>query len=205
MKDIWVVGAGGHAKVVLATLHALKMPIRGLLDDRPELWGKQILEWEVMGGLDGLNDLAARAVIAIGSNQTRHQIATRFPAVQWVSAIHPLACVHSSARVGEGTVVFAGVVVQPDAYLGRHVIVNTAATLDHDARADDFVHVAPGVHLAGNVHLGEGVFMGISSSAVPGVRVGSWSTVGAGAVVISDIAPNTIAVGVPARSIQKLG
>ena len=61
------------------------------------------------------------------------------------------------------------------------------------------VHIAPGVNLAGNVSLGEGVFVGIGSAVVPGISVGDWATLGAGAVVINDIAAHSVAVGVPAR------
>ena len=58
------------------------------------------------------------------------------------------------------TAVFAGVVIQPDACVGRHVIVNTGASVDHDCVISDFAHVAPGVRLAGGVTVAEGVFIG---------------------------------------------
>ena len=94
---------------------------------------------------------------------------------------------------------FAGAVIQPDAILGRHVIINTGATVDHDCRLGDFVHVAPGAHLAGGVRIDPGGFMGIGSVAVPGVHLGTGCVVGAGAVVVRDLLPNVTAIGVPAR------
>lgn len=60
------------------------------------------------------------------------------------------------------------------------------------------MHVAPGTRLAGGVELGEGVLMGIGSSVIPGIKVGSWTVVGAGGVVICDLMPGVLAVGVPA-------
>jgi acetyltransferase-like isoleucine patch superfamily enzyme len=98
-------------------------------------------------------------------------------------------------------VVFAGAVIQPDAALGGHVIVNTAASIDHDCALGDFVHIAPGVHLAGNVRLDTGVFLGIGTVAIPGIHVGAWTTVGAGATVIRDLRAGITAIGTPARAI----
>jgi shikimate 5-dehydrogenase len=50
MSDaIVVVGAGGHAKVVLATLHALGVQVAGVFDDNPDLKGKGIQGSEIKG------------------------------------------------------------------------------------------------------------------------------------------------------------
>ena len=94
-------------------------------------------------------------------------------------------------------------VVQPDAVIGDHVIVNTGATIDHDCTIGDYAHLAPGVHLSGSVHVGEGAFLGIGSVVIPGVKIGRWSTLGAGAVAIRDLADGVTAVGVPARVLKR--
>lgn len=199
MSGILIVGAGGHAKVVIATLRAAEIAVAGVLDDRAESWGRSVLGCPVLGGLSRLEGSADRAVLAIGSNAARRDIAARFPNTSWASAIHPAATVHESVKVGPGTVIFAGAVIQPDTVLGGHVIVNTGTTADHDCVLEDFVHVAPGVHLAGAVHLHEGVFLGVGCTVTPGITVGRWTTVGAGGVVIRNLPANTVAVGVPAR------
>lgn len=199
MTGVLVVGAGGHAKVVIATLRAAGVSVAGVLDDRPEMWGQSVLGCEVLGGSTLLDGPDVQAVLAIGSNAVRRNLAGRYPRVRWVSAVHPAAVVEASVTVGAGTVVFAGAVVQPDTVLGQHVIVNTGATVDHDCMLGDFVHVAPGSHLAGSVRLNDGVFVGTGAALVPGVRVGAWATVGAGSVVLGDLPAGTIAYGVPAR------
>ncbi|MBB6097847.1 sugar O-acyltransferase (sialic acid O-acetyltransferase NeuD family) [Deinobacterium chartae] len=200
MTGIFVLGAGGHAKVVIATLHAAGLPVRGVLDDNSSRAGEKILDVPVLGGMHLLNEVPdPQAVIAIGSNRARAHISQRYPRTRWISVTHPMASVHPSARIGAGTVVCAGAVVQPDAILGEHVIVNTGASVDHDCILEDFVHVAPGVRLAGGVHLEEGVLMGVASAAIPGVKVGAWSTVGAGGAVIGHLESGITAVGVPAR------
>ena len=200
-SGVCVVGAGGHAKVVIATLLAAGARIRGAYDDRKSLWGQRILGVEVLGSLDSLDREASPAgVLAIGSNSLRRDLAERFAAARWLTAIHPAAFVDPSAEVGAGTVVFAGAVVQAGARLGRHCIVNTGATLDHDCELGDFSHLAPGSHVAGDARLGEGSLVGTGAAVIPGVRIGAWTTVGAGAVVVGDLPDGVTAVGVPARA-----
>jgi len=75
--------------------------------------------------------------------------------------------------------------------------------VDHDCRIGDFVHLAPGVRLAGEVTVGEGALIGIGASVLPGVCIGAWDVVGAGAVVTEDVAPGVTVVGVPARPLRK--
>ncbi|HEU67991.1 MAG TPA: sugar acetyltransferase, partial [Candidatus Acetothermia bacterium] len=43
--------------------------------------------------------------------------------------------------------------------------------------------------------------VGVGASVIPGVRIGAWSVVGAGAAVIRDVAPGSTVAGVPARSL----
>ena len=201
----FVIGSGGHAKVVIAALLALGKPIEGVLDDDPQTHGKNVLGLIVKGGTELLSFyLQPRAIIAIGSNRTRQQIAQRFPKTLWETLVHPKAWVDSSARVAQGSVVLAGAVVQAEAVIGEHCIVNTCTSVDHDCFLDSFVHLAPGVHLAGNVRVSEGGFCGVGSRAVPGVVIGAWSIVGAGATVVRSTPDHTISVGTPAQVIRKV-
>jgi sugar O-acyltransferase (sialic acid O-acetyltransferase NeuD family) len=189
-----VIGAGGHAKVVISTLAACGTPVAAVLDDDDSKWGT-----DAQGTRVGRIERArgGRGIVGIGDNAKRREMA-RALGLEWQTAVHPAAYVHPSVKLGRGTVVFAGAVVQPDAVVGDHVIVNTGATVDHDCVIGDFAHLAPGVHLAGAVRVGEGAFLGIGSVACPGVRIGRWATLGAGAVAIHDLADGVVAVGVPA-------
>lgn len=203
-EDIFIIGAGGHTKVIIGLLKALGKPIAGIFDDDPAKKGHSLLGVPVLGPVESAREYSGlNAVIGIGNNHVRKRIAECFSDVNWVSLIHPSAWVDPSAQVGEGSVVFAGAVIQPDTKLGRHVVVNTGATVDHDCFLDDYAQVTPGVHLAGGVFLEEGVMMGTGSVAIPLVRVGAWTTVGAGAVVIRDLPSHATAVGIPAKVIKQ--
>ncbi len=190
--------------MVLSTLQALKMPVEGVLDERSELWGLELMGVPVVGDpQDYLLRPGARAVLAIGSNRARQTLNQRFLSVEWVLAVHPQAYLDSNAHIGAGSVVFAGAVIQPLAQIGQHCIINTGATVDHDCLLGDYVHLAPGCHLAGNVRADEGSFLGIGSSVIPGVHIGAWATLGAGSVALHSVGPHRTAVGVPARELPR--
>ena len=199
VKRVAVLGAGGHSKVVIASIEAAGWEVAGLFDDHQDLWGSEILGHPVGGPLEAA--LACEcdgSVIAVGDNNARREIAGRLH-IPWAVVVHPSAWIADSASLGEGSVVFAHSVIQPDARLGRHVVVNTGASVDHDCDVGDFAHIAPGAGLGGNVKVGAGCLIGIGAVVAPGVSVGPWSVVGAGAAVVSEVGPSTTVVGVPAR------
>jgi len=198
-EPVTLVGAGGHAKVVLAAAQAAGVPVAHILDDDSARWGQRLLETPISGPTArALTDPAALVVLAIGDNRRRADLAAA-ARCRFATIVHPTAYVHPTVALGRGTVLFAGVIVQPDSRLGDHVIVNTGTSIDHDCVIGDFVHLAPGTHLAGNVIIDEGTFLGIGTSAIPGTHVGAWSVVGAGAAIVRDLPAGCTAVGVPAR------
>lgn len=199
---LYIIGCGGHAKVVVATLEALDLKVSGFFDDNKSLHGKNILGIPVVGSLDDIYKFKVKkAVIGIGSNQVRSDIAKRF-ALNWITVVHPHAHVHTSVTIGKGTVVFDGAIIHPDSKIGEHAIINTGAIVEHDCEVGNYAHVCPRGTLTGGVHVGESVMLGAGSSVIPGKTVGSFSTIGAGSVVVKDIPEFSVAVGVPAAVIK---
>ncbi len=199
MPSLIVIGAGGHAQMVISTALAAGFEIDCVLDDNPQRWGQRILGIVIDGPIAKACDKRSTpAVIAIGDGAARRRIAGEF-ALNWTRLVHPFAYVDPAAQVGEGTVIAAGGIVQPGAVIGKHCVVNTGSSIDHDCRLEDYVTTGPGVHLAGGVHVGTGTLLGVGSCARPGCRIGAESQVGAGAVVIQDLPSHVVAYGVPAR------
>lgn len=195
-----VIGAGGHAKVVISVLRAIGHDVSAIYDDSPDKHSRHLSGVPILGPIAALEDSPeTQAVIALGDCAARERVVRRFQQLKWITAVHPAAYVDPTVQLGPGTVVFAGAVIQPDAVLGAHVIVNTGATVDHDCWVEDFAHLAPGVHLAGGVHIGHGAFLGIGAVVIPRRTVGCGTVVGAGGVVVDDLPEGVTAVGVPAR------
>lgn len=203
-RELIILGAGGHAKVVLSVAVQAGWVCTGIFDDDASKHGHQLLGVSISGPLPEPADIQDKwIVVALGDNSTRKAVTLRYPGAKWATVVHPHAHVHPSVTLGPGTVVFAGAILQPDARLGMHCIINTGATVDHDCLIGDFAHIAPGCHLAGSVSLGEGAFLGIGSSVVPNARVGGWTVLGAGGVVVRDLPEKVVAIGIPASPIKK--
>ena len=196
-----MIGAGNHAKVVVDTCWAAGWTVLGAADKDP---CRTIFGLPNLGHPEKLRlEPDVRAVIAVGSNADRYDLARKLEGrIQWASIIHPAATVSPRAHLEEGVVIFAGAVVQPDTLVRRHAILNTGSRVDHDNDIGAFCHVAPGAVLTGMVTLREGVFVGAGAVVAPGVTLGEWSTVGAGAVVLQNIGPDLTYVGVPAKSLE---
>ncbi len=200
-----VFGGGGHAKVVVdAAEKSRHFSDIQVADDDPATWGKRLLGCTVIGGREALLAFAGerpQVIVAIGSNSVRAEVA------QWLldhgfdlaTVIHPSVQMGRGVRIGAGSFLAAGVVVNCDAEVGRHAILNTAASVDHDCRLGDAVHIAPGCRLCGHVRVGTQSLLGAGVVVIPSVRIGDSVLVGAGSTVLDDLPDGARVAGSPAR------
>ena len=204
MKEVIIIGTGGHARVLVDIIEKSGDKLIGFLDQNRDL-GEMILGYPVIGKEN--DDLKQYLkdnisfVIGVGSNKKRKEIAKKL-LVPWYTAIHPKCVLGKNVVVGEGTVIMANSVINPNTVIGKHCIINTAAVIEHDNMIEDYVHISPNVALAGKVYVGEGTHIGIGSSVIDGVSIHNHVTLGAGAVVINNIEKSGVYVGVPARWVK---
>jgi sugar O-acyltransferase (sialic acid O-acetyltransferase NeuD family) len=206
---IAVFGAGGHAKVVVDVLAKMKRyEVVALLDDSAELHGTRRWGFPIWGGREQFPTLRKRGVtgliVGLGDNRLRQSVYedAAKAGIKMITAVHPSAQIGSRVRIGAGSLLVAGAVVNVDAEIGDDVIINTGATVDHDCRIGAHVHLSPGVHLAGGVTVGELTHIGIGAVVLPNVQVGRACIVGAGAVVRESIPDGAVVAGNPARLIR---
>ena len=208
-----VLGAGGHAFVLLEALSASgrRLP-KAFLDSDENLQGKRLMGVPVLGGDDLLHQLAEQGVeafiVGAGSSASTHLRQRLFEHASScglvpMSITHPTALVSPSAERGEGCQLLAHCVLNTNCKVGRNVIVNTAAIVEHDCIVADHVHVATGALLAGGVSVGTGAHIGVGAVIRQEIVIGSGAVVGAGAVVVRDVAPGVVVAGVPARELRR--
>lgn len=205
---VLVLGAGGHAQVVVDALQCAHraggtaIPI-GYVDDALHLQGQIKLWLPVLGTLSQIDTISHDAIIvAIGGNLTRQRLYEELKqrGERFAVAVHPSSTIASDVQIGSGSVICAGVVINPGSHIGENVILNTGCTIDHHNFIGDHVHIAPGVHLGGDVMIGVGTLIGIGAIVMPQRQVGKWSIVGAGAMVANDVPARTTAIGIPAKT-----
>ncbi|MFQ5600964.1 MAG: NeuD/PglB/VioB family sugar acetyltransferase [Candidatus Krumholzibacteriia bacterium] len=206
-ESILVVGAGGHAQVVIDVIEKQgRYMVVGLLDEAAQHHGRQVLDYPILGGREVLGQAGVprRAFVAIGSPGAREAWLTHLETLGYELPIliHPAAHVGRDVQIAAGTVLMAGAVVNSGARLGRGVIVNTGASIDHDCHIGDHAHIAPGARLAGGVRVGARSHIGIGACVIQAIEIGSDVVIGAGAAVVHPIPPHTTAVGVPARPLH---
>jgi sugar O-acyltransferase (sialic acid O-acetyltransferase NeuD family) len=214
LTEVVIVGAGGFAREVVQIFKAQNdirksWEILGFIDDNKKLHGRMLNNYPVLGGLEWFNKRNNKeigCVIAIGDCGIRKQIAERLEKIDihFYNAVHPSVTFWEPVALGYDVILQAGGLLSVNTKIGNHTQLNTNVTIGHDAIIGEYCTISPRVDISGNGRLGEGVYFGCHGVLLQDVTVGSWSVIGAGAVVTENIPDSTLAVGVPARVVRKL-
>lgn len=206
--ELVILGAGGHARVLLAALDALGAKVIGCVcPSAPDSHWPANIPWlggdDCLAGLDSKNVVLVNGVGSIGSTTLRRKVydSAKERGFGFSTVVHPTAILAGGVTLGEGAQVMAGVVLQTGVTIGANAIVNTGAVVDHDTSLGPHSHVAPGVCLSGGISVGVGAHVGTGASVIQGIVIGDAALVAAGAVVIRDVAVGERVGGVPARSL----
>lgn len=205
MKRLCIIGASGHGKVVAdIALKMGKYEELFFLDDAIE---GNCMGFPVLGKTNLVCSFleTAEIFVAIGNAEIRAKFlealigaGTKIPIL-----IHPNTSVGRNVSIGEGTVLMAGAVINPDSKIGRGCIINTAASVDHECVLDDYVHVAVGAHLCGNVKIEKHTWIGAGTTVRNNISICGQCIVGVGSVVTRDIKESGIYVGCPVKKFHE--
>jgi sugar O-acyltransferase (sialic acid O-acetyltransferase NeuD family) len=193
---IVILGAGGHAGVVIAAIKRGKsFDIGGVLDEHYAV-GTMRHGYPVGDPKKDWSRLFAHA--AIGDNAIREKLSgSNF---NFVNVIHPTAT-HANLEC-VGTFLAANSVVGNNSFVGNFCIINTGAILEHDSSIGDYSHLCPGVITGGRVKIGSRTTIGLGAMIRDGITIGDDCVVGMGAVVTKNVPDGTTVFGNPAR-VQK--
>lgn len=209
LLPIIILGAGGHAKVLIDALRLQSVEILGIVDVDPKKKGLELMGVPIIGSDEEVMKYSpqkVRLVNGMGSvrvSSLRRQLFENFKSkgYQFENVIHPSAIIANEVILSEGVQIMAGVIIQAGCQIGVNTIINTGSLVDHDCLIGSHTHIAPGVVLSGGVVVDENVHIGTGAVIIQGVQVGANSLVAAGAVVIRNISNDATVAGIPAREL----
>jgi len=202
VKKIAIIGAGGHGKIAAVIAYELGWDVFFFDDAYPE--NIKCGQWDVVGTLSclmGVQGEFEAVFVAIGDNTIREQKQLTLENLGFniVSLISPHATVSQSVSIGKGAIIVANACLNIGSVISDGAIINTGTNVDHDCFVGRFSHLSPGVNLAGGVIIGERTWIGIGSTVIQNKTINKDVIVGAGSVVINDIAQGETVFGCPAR------
>ncbi|WOD43374.1 acetyltransferase [Hwangdonia lutea] len=212
-QNIVIIGASGHAKVIIDIIEKLNhFTIVGLIDSYKPI-GTQIFDYMVLGRKEDVPLLKKtynfnKGIIAIGDNWARkinyEKLTTIDPDFEFISAVHPNAIIGKNVSIGMGAVILAGVIINSDAIVGDFCIINTKASLGHDSQIKKYSSLGPNATVGGHVSIKTCTYIAMSATIIQSIKIGKHSIVGSGALIVRDVPDFNMVYGVPGKFIRKV-
>lgn len=220
MNNLVILGAGGFAREASLLVEdinyreeqiqgrgARKWNLLGFIDEDEVKWGVVLRGYPVLGGWEALEKLPGNVhvICVVGDPASKKKMVERAKSMgaKFINLVHPEVPLAEDVQVGDGVLINKGCILTVNITIGSHVSINPGCGIGHDALIDNYTTLFWHVNLSGAVEIGEGCMLGSKAVVLQSKKVGSWSTVGAGAVVTGDLPGGCTAVGVPARVVKK--
>lgn len=202
MREVAVIGAGGHARPVLTLLGRLGLKADGIYDEAFRGDGEFILGVPVRGPLVCVPP-GYSLVLACGDNHARSVLAERFMSQLLLDPlVHPTAVIEPGVQLGAFCQVLGMAAINACAVIGAGTLVNTGAVIEHEATVGAFCHVSVNATICGRVRIGDFCFLGAGAVVKDKVRICRDTIIGANATVVKDILEPGVYVGSPARRLR---
>ncbi|MCC2781332.1 NeuD/PglB/VioB family sugar acetyltransferase [Parabacteroides distasonis] len=209
MRQIILVGGGGHCKSVIEAAESAGYTIKGILD-LPQFMGNKVLDYAVIGSDEEIPLYVNECdfVVTLGYIKKpllRDKLHERIEAAggNLATIVASTAHVSKYATLGAGTVVLHGAMVNAGAAIGKGCIINTLANIEHDAIIGDYCHISTGAMVNGDCRVGENTFLGSRSVMVNNTSIPSSSVFAAGCLVRKTLTIEGLYAGNPAVLIKK--
>ena len=191
MKDIVLIGGGGHCKAVIDVIEQEGLfNIVGIID-KPELLGKNVLGYPIIGNDSELNILVKRCkntLITIGQIRSPLPRINLFDTVLKLgftlpSIVSPRAYISQHAYIGIGSIIMHDAVVNAGAIIGDNCIINTKSIVEHGSNIGNHCHISTNAVINGDVVVGNGSFIGSGAISKESIRIGDNYFAKAGSVI----------------------
>jgi sugar O-acyltransferase (sialic acid O-acetyltransferase NeuD family) len=184
--------------------------VYGFLDDNKALHSTEIDNVQVLGSTDddGFLKLIGKkcdAFVAVDDTKLRKNLVTMIQEVrhvQPVNAVHADAIVASSASIGHGNYLDAGVKIGAGATVANHCLLHTNVVIGAETVIGDFVQIGAGSIINPGVEIEAEAFIGSGVIIIAGISIGKGARIGAGSVVIAPVKAGETVFGNPAAKVK---
>jgi sugar O-acyltransferase (sialic acid O-acetyltransferase NeuD family) len=192
MKEIILIGGGGHCKSVIDVIEQEgKFQIIGIVD-KSELLDVKVLGYPVIGNDSDLADLSKKyryALVTVGQIKSSSLRVRLFKLAVKVgltmpNIISPRAYVSKHAMIGQGTVIMHDALVNANAKIGENCIINSKALIEHDVVIENHCHISTGSIINGGTVVKCHTFFGSNSVAKENIVIEKQSVIGGGVTVL---------------------
>ena len=209
-NNLYILGSGDHAKVIYSEVSNIKkFSFKGfinkiLLNEKIFKFDKN-LKLKEIGKISNIKKLILNNyfIVAIGKNNLRKKIVLdlekKFKNIKWAKVISSKSNIDKSVTIGNGSMIISGTTINIGSKVGKHSIINTNCSLDHDNLIKDYVNCSPGVVCAGNVTILDDVFIGMNTTVKQNTTINSNTIIGAHSYVNKNCRKNSIYYGVPIK------
>ena len=203
MKNVIIIGAGGHAAELNDYIcHDNKnrrgsngLNIIGFIDDDEESYEKYAFSAPFLGAIEG-HEIHQEAyyLMGIATLEFRKRIITELAGngAKFTSFIHPDAFISPSSKISQGVVIAPNVNLGPNTEIGAFTMLNSRCSIGHDSKVGEFNFLSPNVCLSGYTEIGNENLFGINSATIPGIKVGHRNKIMAGMVLDKNVGDHEV-------------
>jgi sugar O-acyltransferase (sialic acid O-acetyltransferase NeuD family) len=195
MQDLILIGGGGHCRSVIDVIEAQGFYRISAIVDQTEKVGMEILSYKITHTDDDLPSLVTKyknVLITIGQIKTPNPRTHLFEKLtkegaEFATVISPRAYVSRHSKIGKGSVVLHGAVVNAGTTVGMNCIINSQSLVEHDCTVEDHCHISTGAILNGKVCVRSGSFIGSGSVIREGLEISKHSVIAAGTILLKRV------------------
>ena len=191
MKEIILIGGGGHCKSVIDVIELEGQFLIGGIVDRSEFLGTDVLGYPVIGSDSDLKNLAkiyTYALVTVGQIRSPEARIKLFDIAKKVGfnlprIISPRAYVSNHTFIGDGTVVMHDAFINAGASIGDNCIINSKALIEHDCKISNHCHISTNATVNGGVKIESKCFIGSNVTTKNNITIKKNSFIKAGSLV----------------------
>jgi len=202
MKNVIIIGAGGHAAEIDEYIKYSEkvtgktgINVIGFLDDNPESYGSYRFSAPFLGGArDHKVKRDCYYIIGIANLQFRRFFVDKYKTegAEFISFVHCSAYLSESAIIDEGSIIGPNANIGPNVRVGKYTLINSRCSLGHDTSVGDYNFISPNVCFSGFSKIGDENLFGINAATIPGIKVGNRNKIAAGMVLDQNVGDDEV-------------